>query len=264
MGYKPINHSYSIKPFLWLWRKCGENVEKMWSKVSEVLPATPLVTAELPGQTSPPEDPTWPDWRSVIENSPLVSYWFPDQSWMISGSGPRLTKPRHFFGVGKLRWKKNAPSFEHEIDSRCLSSNMLSTTDPAPSGNSYLKPSKKLEALSSGKYSFKYVYIYRYIYIYIYIYIYLCVCVCVGSPGHKSSRKYSDPVTSPKKCRMGMSHVLFFLMKSHRGDTTQARNLVNATRWCSFAGYLLEKAKQVGYRWSEVRKVAINMYIYNI
>ena len=60
---------------LWLWHFCGY-VEKMWRKCgakSRKSTATPLVTAELPGQTSPPEDPTWPDWRSVI---PFFHHWF--------------------------------------------------------------------------------------------------------------------------------------------------------------------------------------------
>ena len=133
--------------FLWL---CGENVEKMWSKVSEVN-SHAIGHGWAPGPNFATRGSNMA-WLAKCHPlfSPLVYHWV---SWPMDDFGFRSPtyEAQHFFGVGKLRWKKNAPSFEHEIDSRCLSSNMLSTTDPAPSGNSYLKPSKKTRSPLFGK-----------------------------------------------------------------------------------------------------------------
>lgn len=129
-----------------MWRKCGENVEQSlgsqqprhWSRLSSRAKLRhPRIQHGLIGEVS----------------SPFFTIGLPLVSWPMDDFGFRSPtyEAQHFFGVGKLRWKKNAPSFEHEIDSRCLSSNMLSTTDPAPSGNSYLKPSKKTRSPLFGK-----------------------------------------------------------------------------------------------------------------
>ena len=89
--------SSKIPKVLWLWHA-------MWRKCG---------TAELPGQTSPPEDPTWPDGEvssHIIPNGPIGFPSFLTNLGVFSGSGPRLTKPSIFW-CWKVEMKKKCTIF---------------------------------------------------------------------------------------------------------------------------------------------------------
>ena len=87
-------------------------------------------------------------WRRVIPKSRVVSPFF----WPIMddlGFSRTDETPAAIFGVGRLRWKQNV---HHLLNaklfvSRCLSSNMLSTAEPAASGSKYLRPSLETKSI---------------------------------------------------------------------------------------------------------------------
>jgi hypothetical protein len=137
--------------FLWL---CGENVEKMWSKVSEVN-SHAIGHGWAPGPNFATRGSNMA-WLAKCHPlfSPLVYHWFPDQ-WMILGSGPRLTKPSIFLVLESWDEKRMHPLLNTKLIPGVFHQTCYRPQTLHPVEIHIWNPQKKLEALSSGKYSVK-------------------------------------------------------------------------------------------------------------
>lgn len=133
-----------------MWRKCGENVEQSlgsqqprhWSRLSSRAKLRhPRIQHGLIGEVS----------------SPFFTIGLPLVSWPMDDFGFRSPtyEAQHFFGVGKLRWKRMHPLLNTKLIPGVFHQTCYRPQTLHPVEIHIWNPQKKLEALSSGKYSVK-------------------------------------------------------------------------------------------------------------